>query len=234
MTKEPVLLVTGSRKGIGRHLAEHYARAGYRVVGCSRQAVEFTLDGYEHVCLDVVDEPAVLNLFRHIRQRHGRLDVLLNNAGVAAMNSALLTPLRQAQQLLNTNLAGAFLFCREAAKLMQTRRWGRIVNFTTVAVPLRLPGEAVYVASKAGVVALTQVLAHELGPLGITVNAIGPTPIETDLIRHVPPAKIQSLIARQAVRRMGQFSDVVNIVDFFLRPESDFITGQVLYLGGVS
>ena len=234
MTEHPVLLVTGSRKGIGRHLAEYYAKAGYQVIGCSRQAVEFTLDSYEHVCLDVADEPAVLKLFRHIRQRYGRLDVLLNNAGMAAMNSALLTPLRQAQDLLNTNLAGAFLFCRESAKIMQTQRQGRIVNFTTVAVPLRLEGEAMYVASKAGVLALTQVLAHELGPLGITVNAIGPTPIETDLIRNVPPAKIQSLIARQAVRRMGQFGDIVNVIDFFLRPESNFVTGQVLYLGGIS
>ena len=194
----------------------------------------FQVRDYEHVCLDVVDEPAVLNLFRHIRQKHGRLDALINNAGAAAMNSALLTPLKQVQQLLNTNLAGTFLFCREAAKLMQTRRTGRIVNFTTVAVPLRLEGEAAYVASKAGVLGLTQVLARELAPLGITVNAIGPTPIETDLIRAVPPEKIQALLARQAVRRMGLFRDVVNVVDFFLRPESDFITGQVLYLGGVS
>jgi len=234
MNEKPVLLITGSRKGIGRHLAEHYARTGYQVVGCSRQSVEFTLENYEHVCLDVVDEPAVLNFFRQIRQKHGRLDVLINNAGVASMNSALLTPMKQVQNLLNTNLAGTFLFCREAAKLMQARRWGRVVNFTTVAVPLRLAGEAAYVASKSGVLALTQVLAQELGPMGITVNAIGPTPVETDLIRAVPPEKIQSLLNRQAVRRMGEFRDVANVVDFFLLPESDFITGQVLYLGGVS
>ena len=233
MTEQPVLLVTGSRKGIGQHLAKHYANSGYQVIGCSRQAADCTLENYEHFCLDVVDEPAVLNLFRQIRQKHGRLDVLINNAGAASMNSALLTPLKQVQNLLNTNLAGAFLFCREAVKLMQARRAGRIVNFTTVAVPLRLEGEAAYVASKAGVLALTQVLAREFGPLGITVNAIGPTPIETDLIRAVPPEKIQSIIARQAVRRMGQFRDVVNVIDFFLRPESDFITGQVLYLGGI-
>jgi 3-oxoacyl-[acyl-carrier protein] reductase len=228
------MLITGTRKGIGRHLAEHYTRHGYHVVGCSRQAVDFALESYEHATLDVADEAAALDLFRRLRQARGRLDVLINNAGAAALNSALLTPLRQVQELLNTNLAGTFLFSREAAKLMQARRWGRIVNFTTVAVPLKLEGEAAYVAAKAGVLGLTQVLARELAPFGITVNAVGPSPIETDLLRGVPPEKIQSLIARQAVRRLGEFRDVVNVIDFFLRPESDFITGQVLYLGGVS
>lgn len=233
MTEKPVLLITGSRKGIGRHLAEHYARSGYEVIGCSRQPADFSLEHYEHTCLDVADEAAAVELFRTIRRKHGRLDALINNAGAASMNSAVLTPLRQMQSLLSTNLAGTFLFCREAAKIMQGRRFGRIVNFSTVAVPLRLEGEAAYVASKAGVVGLTHVLAREFGPLGITVNAVGPTPIETDLIRAVPPAKIEALVSRQAVRRVGEFRDVANVVDFFLRPESDFITGQVIYLGGV-
>ena len=137
------------------------------------------------------------------------------------------------QKALSTNVAGAYLYCREAAKIMERQRWGRIVNFTTVAVPLKLEGEAIYVASKAAVLSLTQVLARELGASGVTVNAIGPTPIETDLIRSVPAEKIQSLIDRQAIRRLGEFRDVANVVDFFLRPESDFITGQVLYLGGI-
>jgi 3-oxoacyl-[acyl-carrier protein] reductase len=111
---------------------------------------------------------------------------------------------------------------------------GRIVNFSTVAVPFALEGEAAYVASKAGVVGLTQVLARELGPYGITVNAVGPTPIETDLIRAVPQDKIQSLLRRQAISRLGTFGDVANVVDFFLRPESEFVSGQTVYLGGVA
>jgi 3-oxoacyl-[acyl-carrier protein] reductase len=134
---------------------------------------------------------------------------------------------------LNTNLVGSFLFCREAAKIMRRKRYGRIVNFVTVAVPLKLEGEAAYVASKGGVLALTEVLAREFGGFGITVNAVGPTPIETDLIRSVPRQKIEALIARQAIRRLGTFEDVSNVVDFFLRGESSMITGQCVYLGGV-
>jgi 3-oxoacyl-[acyl-carrier protein] reductase len=107
------------------------------------------------------------------------------------------------------------------------------VNFATVATPLKLEGEAMYAASKAAVISLTQILARELADFGITVNAVGPAPIATDLIRSVPRAKIDAVIARQAIRRLGEYRDVANVIDFFLKPESDFVTGQVVFLGGV-
>ncbi len=230
----PVSLITGTSKGIGRFLAEHYVRRGHRVVGCSRSRPEWELEGYLHYEADVADETSVRQIFADLRQRFGRLDHLINNAGVAAMNHALLTPLSSVQRVLQTNVIGTFLFCREAAKLMQTRRSGRIVNLSTVAVPLNLEGESAYVASKAAVEALTRVLARELGEFGITVNTIGPVPIETDLIRSVPKEKIERLIARQAIPRLGKPEDVAQVVDFFLSPASDFVTGQTIYLGGVS
>jgi 3-oxoacyl-[acyl-carrier protein] reductase len=229
----PVTLVTGTRKGIGRYLAEHYVRLGHRVVGCSRQPIDWTLPGYCHQTLDVGDEQAVRQLFAGINRDLGRLDHVINNAGVAAMNHALLTPASTVEKVMSTNVLGTFLFCREAAKLMSRARYGRIVNFTTVAVPLKLEGEAAYVASKAAVLALTEVLAREFAELGITVNAVGPTPIDTDLTRNVPRDKIDRLIGRQAIRRLGTFEDVANAIDFFLKKESGFITGQNLFLGGV-
>lgn len=233
MTDNPVMVITGTRKGIGRHLAHHYASKGFWVVGCSRQPVDYQLENYQHFCLDITDEPRVKKMFTEIRQSYQRLDVLINNAGIAAMNHALLTPLETVKKVLATNVTGTFLFCREAAKLMKKNRYGRMVNFTTVAVPLKLAGEAVYAASKAAVLSLTQILARELADFNITVNAVGPTPIDTDLIRGVPEEKIQALIGQQAVRRMGEFRDVANVIDFFIRPESDFVTGQVIFLGGV-
>jgi 3-oxoacyl-[acyl-carrier protein] reductase len=124
--------------------------------------------------------------------------------------------------------------CREGAKLLRAASHPRIVNFSTVAVPLRLAGEAAYAASKAAVEMLTRVLARELGPLGITCNAVGPCPVLTDLIRKVPEQKIQRLVELQAIPRLAECRDVANVVDFFLKPESDFVTGQVVYLGGVS
>lgn len=233
MSDRGVLVVTGSRKGIGRFLAEHYLQQGYEVVGCSRSDSDLDHRRYHHHCLDVGDEAAVGKMFAATRKTFRRLDVLLNNAGIASMNHSLLTPGRSVEKILRTNVLGSFLACREAAKIMQRKRYGRIVNFASVATPLKLEGEAAYAASKAAVVSFTEVLARELGPLGITVNAVGPTPIETDLIRGVPQDKMQALLQRQAIPRLGSLEDVANVVDFFLRPESDFVTGQVLYLGGV-
>jgi 3-oxoacyl-[acyl-carrier protein] reductase len=228
-----VTLITGTRKGIGRFLAEHYVRQGHEVVGCSRARPDWTLEHYRHFELDVSDEEPVRAMFLTIGKDYGRLDHLINNAGIASMNHCLLTPVRTVHAIMSTNVVGTFLFCREAAKMMQSRRWGRIVNFTTVATPLKLEGEAAYAASKAAVHSLTEVLARELAPAGITVNSVGPTPIETDLIRSVPKDRMDRLLARQAIPRMGTFADVANVTDFFLRAESDFITGQNLYLGGV-
>jgi 3-oxoacyl-[acyl-carrier protein] reductase len=230
----PVVLISGTRKGIGRELALHCVGRGYHVVGCSRRPSDLEADGYRHHCLDVGDEAAVGRLLALIRDEYGRLDALINNAGVAAMNHSLLTPMVTVRRVLETNVAGTFLLCREASRLLRSAPHGRIVNLSSVAVPLRVEGEAIYAASKAAVESLTRVLARELAPLGITCNAVGPTPIETDLIRGVPQEKIERLLASQAIHRLGRALDVANVVDFFLRPESDFVTGQVIYLGGVS
>jgi 3-oxoacyl-[acyl-carrier protein] reductase len=233
MPENKIMLITGTSKGIGRYLVEYYTGLGFQIIGCSRSQAEYSLDNYQHYCLDVDDEPKVKQMFSEIREKHGRLDVLINNAGIASMNHILLTPIKTVKRIFSTNVIGAFLFCREATKLMQKNKYGRIVNFATVATPLKLEGEAVYAASKAAVESLTQVLARELAEMGITVNAVGPTPIMTDLIKSVPKEKMDALIARQAIVRYGEFTDVSNVIDFFIRPESDFITGQVIYLGGV-
>jgi 3-oxoacyl-[acyl-carrier protein] reductase len=233
MGDSKVVLITGTRKGIGRALVEHYAGKGCHVIGCSRSSFEGELPNYRHYCLDVGDEPAVKRLFSEIRSHEGRLDILINNAGIASMNHSLLTPIAAVNKIIETNFTGTFLFCREAARLMQLHRYGRIVNFASVAVPLKLEGEAAYAASKAAVISLTQILAREFADFGITVNAIGPTPVKTDLIRGVSPEKLDALIGRQAIKRYGELRDVIHVVDFFVQPTSDFVTGQVIFLGGV-
>jgi 3-oxoacyl-[acyl-carrier protein] reductase len=149
------------------------------------------------------------------------------------MNHSLLTPAATVDRIMATNFRGAFLVCRESAKVMKKRRYGRIVNISTIAAPLRLEGEAIYAASKNAVTALTQILARELAEFGITCNVVGPTPILTDLIRSVPQEKIDKLVNRLAIKRLGRFEDVANVIDFFVKPESDYVTGQVIYLGGV-
>ena len=233
MIEKQITLITGTRKGIGRYLVDHYISQDHQVIGCSRNEAEYSYDNYQHFCLDICDEKEVKKMFSQIRKTYGRLHVLINNAGIASMNHALLTTLDTVHKILNTNVVGTFLFCREAAKLMQRHKYGRIVNFATVATPLKLEGEAIYASSKAAVINLTQILARELAEMGITVNAIGPTPVKTDLIRSVPIEKLERLIERQAIHRYGEYDDIINVIDFFIKPESNFITGQVIYLGGL-
>ncbi|MBW1800906.1 MAG: SDR family oxidoreductase [Deltaproteobacteria bacterium] len=227
------MLITGTRKGIGRFLAEYYLERKFRVVGCSRGSADWEHPDYMHFSVDVSHEDAAVEMFTQIRKIHGRLDVLINNAGIASMNHSLLTPVKTVRNILNTNVVGTFLFCREAAKLMRINRYGRIVNFSTVATPMKLEGEAMYAASKAAIVSLTEILAREFAEFGITVNAVGPTPIQTDLIQSVPKEKIDRLLRRQAINRFGTFQDIANVIDFFIRKESDFVTGQNIYLGGI-
>jgi 3-oxoacyl-[acyl-carrier protein] reductase len=227
-----VVLITGTRKGIGRALVEHFVSKGALVEGCSRQAPEWTLDGYHHHETDVVDEAGVRQMIQSIGKRHGRLDILVNNAGIASMNHSLLMPVATVARILETNVTGTFLVCREAARLMQRGRYGRIVNIGSVAAQLRLEGEAMYAASKSAVVTFSQIFAREVASFGITCNVVSPTPIETDLIKSVPPDKIARLVETLTIKRLGTFEDVANVVDFFTSSKSDYVTGQVIYLGG--
>lgn len=233
---ERIVVITGTRKGIGEALAKHFLAKGHWVIGCSRSHPVWPKEGnfpkYQHYAADVSDEAAIQTMFAGIKAQFGHVDYLINNAGVASMNHALLTPMSTYHRVFDTNVAGVFLCAREAAKLMRKQKFGRIVNFSTMAVPLKLAGEAVYAASKAAVVMLTQVLSKDFADYGITVNAIGPVAIKTDLIGGVSDKKLQSLLAAQAIKRYGTYEDIENVIEFFLREESAFVTGQVLYLGG--
>jgi 3-oxoacyl-[acyl-carrier protein] reductase len=228
------VLITGATRGLGRSLAEHYLAQGDTVIGCGRGPGSLSGDRYVHMCVDVTDEKAVGSLFGCVRERFGRLDVLINNAGVASMNLMALTPVDVARRMMETNFVGTFLFTQGGVRLLRRAAHPRIVNVSSVAVPLCLEGEAVYAASKSAVETFTRITARELGRWGITCNAVGPSPVRTDLTRNVPEETMAKLVERQAVPRWAEAADVANVVDFFLRPCSGLITGQVVYLGGVS
>ncbi|WP_045220307.1 SDR family NAD(P)-dependent oxidoreductase [Desulfonatronum thioautotrophicum] len=226
-------LITGTSRGLGRALAEHLLAQGDRVVGCARGETAIQHERYTHLQADVTDPADVRRVFQQVRQTLRGLDVLINNAGVGRMLPVALTPADTAQRMMDVNFLAAFQMTHGAIRLLRDSPAGRIVNMTTVAVPLRLEGEAIYAAAKAALEMFTRILAKEVGPLGITCNAVGPSPIRTDLIRNVPEDKLQALIDRQAVRQWAEPRDVVHVVDFYLSPASRMITGQVIYLGGI-
>lgn len=232
MKDREVVLITGTSRGVGRFLVEHFIKKGAVVNGCSRKPVDWSLPSYKHHIADVTKEAQVKVMLSSIKKRCGRLDITINNAGIASMNHVLLMPGATARKIVETNLLGTFLVCRESAKLMKKHQYGRIVNFSTIAVPMHLEGEAIYAASKSAVVTFTQIIARELAEFGITCNVVGPAPTETDLIRGVPAEKIDRIVNNLAIKRLGRFEDIANVIDFFIKPESDYITGQIIYLGG--
>jgi 3-oxoacyl-[acyl-carrier protein] reductase len=227
-----VMVITGTSRGIGRGLAEHYLKAGWIVFGCSRGAATVKHPAYHHRSFDLTDEAALTALLRDAAQA-GPLEALINNAGIAAMNHLLLTSTATARQLMEVNFLAAFVALREAGKLMSRRKSGRIINFSTIAVPLDLAGEALYAASKSALESLTRTAARELAPFNITVNTIGPCPHPTRLIEGISHEKLDTLRHRQAIPLNAELSDIIAGVDFFLSPNSRLYTGQTLYLGGV-
>jgi 3-oxoacyl-[acyl-carrier protein] reductase len=228
------IMITGASRGIGKSLVEHFLAMGDTVIGISRSESDITSGNYHHYLADVATEDDAKRVFASVKKQLGTLDVLINNAGIARMNAFALTPIDNVQEIMNTNFMGTFIFCQKAINLLRKSPHARVINLSTVAVPLNLAGEAAYAASKSAVETLTRIMAKEIGSFGITCNAIGPSPIATQLISGVGEEKINRLIQQQAIKKMAKVEDVINVVDFYLQPSSHMVTGQIIYLGGIS
>lgn len=229
------IIITGTSRGIGKGLAEFFLAKGIRVYGCSRGGSEIEHSAYQHFEVDVSDERSVCTMVAQVgkAERGNRLG-LLNNAGIASMNHLWLTPVATVEKLWKTNFLGSFLFLREVSKWMSRQGGGSIVNFTTVARPLNLEGEMAYATSKAALESLTRIAARELQAFNIAVNALGPGPTRTDLLRGVPEGKMDTLLQSQPVSRYTTIEEICHVAEFLLDARTAGITGQVLYFGGVS
>lgn len=228
-----VIIITGNRKGIGKALTDYFINKDFNVVGCSRTPTDFKHPNYLHFITDVSDEMSVIKLVKQVYKKFGKIDYLINNAGKASLNHSLLTPGKTVKELFSTNFDGSFFFSRECSKVMLKNKHGRIINFSTIAVPLDLEGELIYASSKAAVEKMSKIMSKELASYNITVNTIGPTPIDTDLMKVVPRDKVTEILEKQTIKRYGNFDDIINVVNFFLDEKSSFITGQTIYLGGL-
>jgi 3-oxoacyl-[acyl-carrier protein] reductase len=213
-----ITLVTGSSRGIGRALAAHYLEQGHQVIGFSRHPFHLNHDRYHHHIVDMADESSLRAAFAKIEKQFQRLDHLINNAGISHLNHSLLMPIETARKIFDVNYFGTYIASQEAARLMKKNNLGRIVNFSSVAVKMASDGLSAYASSKAAVEELTKIMAKEFQPLGITVNCVAPSFVETDLSRGIPPAH------RGAENKMA---DVLHAVDSLL---STADTGQILYL----
>lgn len=224
------IIITGSSSGIGNYLVDYYLKKGCSVIKASRKEGLF-IDEMEKVSgfsLDVSKWWSVTGFFNFLKNNNIIPDILINCAGIASMNHFLLTPISTVENIMDTNFLGTLMMCKEFAKITQK---GRIVNFSSIGVNLNLEGETAYVCSKAAIEQLTKNLAKELAP--ITVNCVSPNLIKTNLLKGFYQSKLDKIIDLQAIKRFGKFDDVGNVIDFFISPKSDMITGQVITLGGV-
>ena len=239
-----VALVTGSSRGIGAAILEGFARAGATCVlnffddaGQNRKDAESHAENLRGlgatvhlIAADVRDPAQVQNLMSEVKTKAGGVDVLVNNAGVLRDRTLRKMTLDDWRTVMDTNLDGVFNCCKAAVDVLQDN--GRIVNIASIAGLFPFHGQANYAAAKAGVIALTKVLAKELARKGITANAIAPGVIQTTMIGDIKPDVLEGYLKQIPIGRLGRPEDVANAVLFFASEESGYITGQVLPVTG--
>jgi 3-oxoacyl-[acyl-carrier protein] reductase len=235
-----VALVTGASRGIGRAIAVKLAGAGATVVAAARGTnAAGTVDEIasqggraEAIALDVTDDAAVVAAVAGIVERHGKIDILVNNAGITRDQLVLRMKRDDWDAVLATNLTAAYTCAQAVLKPMVKQRSGRIVNVTSVVGQSGNAGQANYAASKAGLIGLTKSLALEVASRNITVNAVAPGLIDTDMTRAISGGAHDDWAARIPLKRIGTAEDVAAAVVFLATDEASYITGQVLAVNG--
>ncbi|MEO7165479.1 MAG: 3-oxoacyl-[acyl-carrier-protein] reductase [Chthoniobacterales bacterium] len=236
-----VAVVTGAGRGIGHAIALRLANEGARVAAVSRsETAQRTADEINGIradaavayAVDVADQTAVQATSAKILADFGRIDILVNNAGVTRDGLSMRMSMEDWDTVIDTNLKGSFIFCQAVMRSMIKQRSGRIINIASVAGLMGNAGQANYAASKAGLIGLTKTLARELASRGITVNAVAPGFIVTDMTDVLPDQVKEGVLTKIPLGKFGEGADIAAAVAFLAAPEAKYITGQVLTVDG--
>jgi 3-oxoacyl-[acyl-carrier protein] reductase len=237
-----VAVVTGGSRGIGRAIAIRLAGMGAHVFvnyTSNQAAADDTVKqclasggSAEMIRFSVGDSKAVTEAFDAMKESKGRIDILINNAGIA--RDGLLARVKDEDwaEILNTNLSGSFYCARAASRIMMKARYGRIVNVSSVTAEMGNPGQTTYISSKAGLIGMTKALAKELGSRSITVNAITPGFIETEMTSEIAPDLKENYLKAIPLGRFAKAEEVAELVAFLAGPSSAYITGQTIGING--
>ncbi len=242
MLKNKVALVTGASRGIGRAIALTLAGYGAIVIinycGSKEKAEEIvnqikenggTAIAYQ---ADVADFEAVKTMFSDITKEYGRIDILVNNAGITKDNLILKMSEEEFDAVINTNLKGVFNCLKQASRIMLKQKEGRIINISSISGVVGNPGQANYCAAKAGVIGITKSLAKELGSRGITVNAVAPGYINTDMTAVLKDDLKEKVTELIRLKRLGEVEDIAETVAFLASDKASYITGQTIQVDG--
>lgn len=242
MFEGKVALVTGAGKGIGCEIIQELARGGAKCVvnyassaaGAEEVVKEIEAMGgqaYAYKC-DVSDYAQAEQMIADVLDKYGRIDILVNNAGITRDNLMLKMTEEDFDAVLNVNLKGAFHCMKAVTKPMMKQRYGRIINITSIVGVIGNAGQVNYAASKAGMIGMTKSAARELASRNITVNAVAPGFIETDMTEVLPDSVKEQLLSQIPMKKLGQTADIANAVCFLADEKASYITGQVLQVNG--
>jgi len=240
--KGQTAIVTGGTRGIGKGIAESFLRAGARVIvtytSNEAAAAQFRRDNSQFAekidiqKLDVTKYKEVEKFFRYVDTKYGDFEVLVNNAGIRKDSVLAMMKESDWHDVMNVNLAGIFYMCKFAVKSLMRKRYGRIINISSVMERYGFEGQANYAASKAGLSALTKSLSKEVATRGITVNCVSPGFIATELIQDLPDKLREAYLARIPVKRFGSPEEVAACVLFLASKEASYVTGSTLEVAG--
>jgi len=240
--QDRVSLVTGASRGLGRAIALKLAFLGSRVAvnyltredEAMRVVEAIEQQGGEAIMIaaDVGNSDAVKGMVREVTTRWGKIDILVNNAGITRDNLVLRMSDDAWDAVMNTNLRGTYLCTKFALRSMMNQQWGRVINMTSVAGLVGNAGQGNYAASKGGIIAFTKSMAREVGPRSITVNAIAPGFIVTQMTDALPSDTRELILARIPLQRFGTPEDVAELVAFLASDRAGYITGQVISIDG--
>ncbi len=229
------ILITGASRGIGKDIALKSKEKGYEVLGTSTTnegVSSLKENGIHGLQLDLNDKRSVESFNYLLTQEHPDIAVLVNNAGITRDNIVLRMTEEEWMDVLNINLNGAFKISKTVLKFMLKKRWGRILNITSTSASTGNRGQANYAAAKAGIEAFSKSLAKEVGSRGITVNAIAPGYIQTDMTKVISEKVKEEILSQIPLSRFGKPEEISQLVDFLISDEASYITGQTIHING--